>query len=130
MKRDLLCKACAPTAQVDGKLFGTVATGPYRCDTCNAKLTKGMDACATVTFRDPYEAAHLRLHAFDWVDEYLVQGDLIGLPDPKVQAQWVFKDGFYSCADAEANGYTVTDHKPTRDAIDREVAILWKGVKR
>ncbi len=44
--------------------------------------------------------------------------DIIGIPDPNILASDMASQGHYSCAQAEASGWFVTEHQPTRDAVD------------
>ena len=47
---------------------------------------------------------------------------LIGIPDPKVIAEELEADGYWSCDAAEAHGWLVTSHGPTRYQVDRILA--------
>lgn len=44
--------------------------------------------------------------------------NLVGIPEPGKMADHLASRGFTSCADAEANGWTITDHEGTRVAVD------------
>lgn len=44
--------------------------------------------------------------------------DLVGFPDIKLLAEDMAEQGHYSCEEAEAAGWLVTDHEDTRNAVN------------
>lgn len=53
--------------------------------------------------------------------------DLVGFPDPQVLAQDMASQGHYSCAEAEAAGWIITNHLPTRQAVD-QLLVQLRGI--
>lgn len=43
---------------------------------------------------------------------------MLGIPDPQILATDLYLNGHFSCADAEADGWYVTEHQETREKVD------------
>lgn len=58
-----------------------------------------------------------------------IKGSSLVMPSPDLLAADMFSCGMRSCLDAEVKGWSVSQHKGLRAAVDERLAKLWAEAK-